>query len=521
MAFFLLNYSKPSRPEIAANVKFEKYLDKIEPLATDGEVELRVSILSDIQRIVNKWVQEVSVKQGFSGEALRTACGKIFTFGSYRLGLITPSSDIDALCVTPKHISREDFFQSLLPILEANANVTDLSGVPDAVVPIIKLKYKNTEVDLTFARLNLGIIDSKLENLENNNLLKHLDEKTVRSINGTRVADALLALVPNQPTYRTVLRFVRHWAKKRGLYSNAMGFFGGITWAILSGRVCQMFPNFSPLQICLKFFLVYSRWNWGNPVILCPITQSTEVGLMGFKIWNPKLNHSDRSHLMPIVTPAFPCMNSTYNVSETTKRILISEFARAFQILSSFTDSTTLEKLVRPPPFLSLFRFYLAVDVCGQNPAAVNKLKGFVESRLRILLKFLENTPGVSWVRPWPGDFAVSEFSDNRSIWLVGLSFPNAAVCDLRQSLAQFHEKLADWTDRDLFQSGIDYSVRLFHVGVDNPLIRGLEAGDLKNQKVADHLKSLIADQGESAGSTLDDGKRRKIEVVLEGHIGE
>jgi len=533
---YIIPLSKSTKAEIALNVKFEKYLDTIEPLATVEEVEERKKVLHDMQKIVNKWIQEVSKAQGFSSEALRTACGKVFTFGSFRLGLITPASDIDTLVVAPKHISREDFFGSLLPILEANKDVTELAGVPDAVVPIIKMKYKGIEVDLTFARLNLAVIDSKLEDLKSNNLLKHLDEKTVRSINGTRVADDLLSLVPNQETYRTVLRFIRHWAKRRGLYSNATGFFGGITWAILSARVCQMYPNFTPLQICSKFFLVFSRWNWTNPVTLCPITQSTEVGLMGFKIWNPKINSSDKYHLMPIITPSFPCMNSTYNVSETTKKILISEFSRGFEMLGHFTSSEdVLAELTITPPFLSLFPHYLVVDVCCGSETAYNKLKGFVESRIRMLFKFLENS-GVQFLRPWPKEFEwagpsgqtnESSSTGSRCCWLIGLSFPpdtmSTTVCDLRPCITQFHEKLNDWSEKEKFESPKDYSVRLMHVRRSHALIKEIRefanGESLFNQDVADWLGRLTG-----GGEQMDDwatamapvAKKQKLQIGIE-----
>mmetsp|Transcript_3969 Transcript_3969/g.3330 ORF Transcript_3969/g.3330 Transcript_3969/m.3330 type:complete len:111 (-) Transcript_3969:43-375(-) len=66
-----------------------------------------------------------------------------------------------------------------------------------------------------------------------------------------------------------------------------------------------MFPNMQSVQLVRRFFMIFSRWNWDNPVTLCPIRQSNEIGLMSFKVWNPKQYASDRSHLMPIITPAF------------------------------------------------------------------------------------------------------------------------------------------------------------------------------------------------------------------------
>ncbi|KAG6971419.1 hypothetical protein JG688_00004430 [Phytophthora aleatoria] len=46
--------------------------------------------------------------------------------------------------------------------------------------------------------------------------------------------------------------------------------------------------------------------------------------------WNPKINVRDRLHLMPIITPAYPALNSSYNVMASTLRILKAEFGKGF-----------------------------------------------------------------------------------------------------------------------------------------------------------------------------------------------
>jgi poly(A) polymerase Pap1 len=77
---------------------------------------------------------------------------------------------------------------------------------------------------------------------------------------GSRVTDSILHLVPNADSFRTALRCVKVWAKARAIYSNVMGFFGGVAWAIVVARVCQMFPNATPASIVSKFFRIMHEW---------------------------------------------------------------------------------------------------------------------------------------------------------------------------------------------------------------------------------------------------------------------
>lgn len=137
-------------------------------------------------------------------------------------------SDIDTLILGPKHVVIEDFFADFSPVLEQLApegTIEKMTPVPDAFVPIIKLELSGINIDLLFARLLVPSIPLNLD-LKNNDYLRGLDEREVRSLNGTRVTDEILELVPQQKTFRLALRAIKLWAQREcsfNIYPAMMG----------------------------------------------------------------------------------------------------------------------------------------------------------------------------------------------------------------------------------------------------------------------------------------------------------
>jgi poly(A) polymerase len=76
---------------------------------------------------VKQFVRKVSLARGLSEAAADAAGGRVFTFDSYRLGVHGPGSDIDTLCVVPKHVSRDDFFDVFEPMLREIEGVSEVS----------------------------------------------------------------------------------------------------------------------------------------------------------------------------------------------------------------------------------------------------------------------------------------------------------------------------------------------------------------------------------------------------------
>lgn len=264
-------------------------------------------MLQLLQRVTIEFVKDVSRKKGLSPAAVEAAGGKVFAYGSYRLGVYGPGkqyhgmnwryparfngycaagSDIDTLVVGPKHVLIEDFFADFPPVLERLSppgTIEKMTPVPDAFVPIIKLELAGISIDLIFGHLMIPSVPMNLD-LKNNDYLRGLDEKEVRSLNGTRVTDEILELVPQQKTFRLALRAIKLWAQRRAIYANIVGFPGGVAWAMLVARVCQLYPQATGSVIVGKFFRIMNKWAWPQPVLLKQI----EDGPLQMKIWNPK-----------------------------------------------------------------------------------------------------------------------------------------------------------------------------------------------------------------------------------------
>ena len=238
---------------------------------TAEEAHKRQVVMGRLSKIFKDFVRKVSIQNGLPEELANDVGGKIFTFGSYRLGVhgkgnnCSQGTDIDTLCVAPKHVKREDFFEGMYELLKLMPEVTEITAVTEAYVPLIKMEFDGIpvkiikKIDLLFARLGDSTVPDDLD-LRNSKILKNLDERCVRSLNGSRVTDDILRLVPNVDSFRTALRCIKVWAKSRAIYSNVMGFFGGVAWAIVVARVCQMFPNATASTIVHNFFKIMKDW---------------------------------------------------------------------------------------------------------------------------------------------------------------------------------------------------------------------------------------------------------------------
>ncbi|XP_074874606.1 poly(A) polymerase gamma-like [Buteo buteo] len=408
------------------SIHTQKLLEAMKALGVfeeEEELNHRLVVLGRLNNLVKEWISELGESKNLPPSVVANVGGKIFTFGSYRLGVHTKGADIDVACVAPRHVERSDFFQSFFEKLQRQEEIKKLRAVEDAYVPVVKFEFDGIEIDLVFARLSVPTVAENLD-LRDNSCLRSLDIRCIRSLNGCRVTDEILHLVPNKENFRLTLRAIKLWAKRRGIYSNVLGFLGGVSCAVLVARTCQLYPNALASTLVNKFFLVFSEWEWPRPVLL----KQQEESSLNLPVWDPRVNPSDRYHVMPIITPAYPQQNSTYNVSTSTRAVMVEEFRHGLAVTNEILQGKSdWSKLFEPLDFFQKYKHYIVLTASASTKEHHLEWIGLVESKIRVLVGNLERNEFISiaHVKPqsFPGSRELCKQSGYVSMWFLGIMF--------------------------------------------------------------------------------------------------
>ena len=197
---------------------------------------------------------------------------------------------------------------------------------------------------------------------------------------------------------------------------------------------------------------------WPEPILLTGIVRDHEF--LDLPQWDALRNKGDQRHLLPIVTPVYPCQNCSFNVTQTTKAIIFKELVRAHRLLPvtavpsggapgdeeedvthepdqvrlslplslslspppppppplypPSTNHPTFSNLLPPQlkwkftllptPFFTEYKQFLQVKITADTEPEILSWEGFCNARLRFLFQNLEKAEGLKYFRPFPGE---------------------------------------------------------------------------------------------------------------------
>ncbi|MBZ4422287.1 poly(A) polymerase [Myxococcus sp. RHSTA-1-4] len=326
---------------------------------------------------------------------LQSLCARIGTelhpYGSYLLGTDGPDSDVDAVAIGPSHLSREDFARTLIQELPPSSGAR---FVADAAIPLVKLSLDGVSFDVSYASRPEGVAPCSPEEL----LALHsegLDTAGLRSVLGLEDSRVLLDEVMRADAgperFRRLLRAVKSWARARGIYSHALGYLGGLSWAVMAAWACTRAPREkagSDVSLLAHFFETFAAWPWPQPVALTPETA--------------RYRPDGKRDLLPVIAPALPVRNTARNVSRSTYRVLRDELARAHGLVEqarALGTAESWESLLEPLDVAHEFPARLELTVSAPTDHAYDVASGWVLGHLTALVYRLEGDRRV-FVRP-------------------------------------------------------------------------------------------------------------------------
>ncbi|KAF2119884.1 Poly(A) polymeras-like protein [Lophiotrema nucula] len=398
-----ISNAPPTEADLKLNDDLVKALKAQDNFESPEGIENRQKVLRHYQRVTEAFVKRACKAKKCPESTVESAGGKVFPYGSYALGVSNPGSDIDTLLVAPKHVNSHDFFAFFEQTFREMSDAKDIGFIvpaPDAYVPIIKMEFRGIDIDLIFVSLpSISSIGPDFTGVDKN-MLRGLDDVAMRSVNGIRMVKELLDSVPEPKAFRYAVRAVKLWSTQRAIYGNVFGYPGGVAWAIMVARICQLYPKACGATVLSKFFSLMKQWHWPRPVMLKHI----EEGSMGLRVWNPSIYHGDKFHLMPVITPAFPSMCATHTITHSTKHVMLEEFNRADSIVSAISlgKKSWVDLFERHTFFTKDHKYYLSIIAACRDRKSYEGFNGLVQSKVRLLCKGIDDgDAGAEIARPY------------------------------------------------------------------------------------------------------------------------
>lgn len=106
---------------------------------------------------------------------------------------------------------------------------------------------------------------------------------------------------------------------------------------------------------------------------------------------------------MPIITPAYPSMCATFNITHSSKSVIQKELEHFGQVADQIMTGKLPWKslFVKHSFFTQDYKFYILVNAASTTKENAKIWGGFVESKIRLLVQNLERHASIQLARPF------------------------------------------------------------------------------------------------------------------------
>jgi len=435
--------------------------------------------ISEILATVGQICERCSGSRPSGGEA-----GQLIPVGAYALGvmLANQGDTVDCVYVAPLGRHLQELSNQMHEELQRTQGITCVAPVwPDGHMnaPGLQFVFRGFGVKLLFTHRLVGLPGPTPHSLVQN----------AACLTSAQVCETLIKSVPSAAQFRLLLRFVRYWARQRGIYGSHVGFFGGTAWAVCCARVCQMHPYIEISQLVTCFFRIMTRWDWKYPVTLLRHESGSNVAENGLQDSNwsgnsqalqaqsDQLANPGPSTILPgkgqmvVLLPVGQGISARQYVSDTTMKMMLKEFRRGFKNVQQVELNRCRWIDIYPTSrFFQRCRHYLEFDFMASTPDVLARWMAWSEQHLLQLVPLFESASGqFVTLRPWPEflEFKDAEWPCAKAMFVgLHLERPDEVAeggrksYDLREPVFKFLETNSAWPEAKVYLNKFELLIR-------------------------------------------------------------
>ncbi|KID61949.1 DUF455 domain protein, partial [Metarhizium hybridum] len=385
--------------------------------------------------------------------------------GSYGLGVWTPESDVDCLCVG--NISAKIFFALAISRLRRakSRGISILRIVRAKTGIMLELSIFAVKFDLQYCAA--ALVAEKYPDIMNHPATDpafNLPAQTLSKLKPARDLAYLKRSIPDMAKYRIAHLLLKAWAKSRGLYSSKFGLLGGINISVMLVPICKLLAyngaNVGTIDILTTFFHHYRNFDWRRNMVFDPLFHGTIK------------YHRTQRESMCLLGWHTPSLNTALNASYSTIHTLSAELMRASDLLSQEgVNWDTFLRGTQPPlsfpeltacnaaSFLDAYRSYVKIDAryWGSSPSKGRRFVGWLESRCVMVLVDMNRKLADLVARIWPARFTLNASHSTADVgneefnytYLIGLTWQHDDIENKSREDTQHAEKSLSLILRD------------------------------------------------------------------------
>jgi poly(A) polymerase Pap1 len=216
---------------------------------------------------------------------------------------------------------------------------------------------------------------------------------SLTKLNSLRDLNYLQRTIPDLVIFCTAQRFIKTWAKQRGIYASRFGYLGGFHITLLLSRIYKLLvrntDTVTVADIICTFFNHYASFDWSSEMVVDPDLYKTQM----------RYRRSARE-AMVILSLHAPRVNVARTASLLSARTVIEELKRVDGLLSEagvtwrmiIGDTASREAMTDltsgAQEFLKSYKSYIKINVqfWGTSLAKGSSLLGWLESKCVVLL---------------------------------------------------------------------------------------------------------------------------------------